>query len=85
MAEHINQNKEYNINFNRIKILNKEQNYWKRIIKETIKIEKYLKKSSIEKTVGKYVTHGNQETIKWNGQNNVHKLQNSKPSRNYST
>lgn len=40
VVKHIDQNKEHNINFNKVKILHKEQNYGKRLIKETIKIEK---------------------------------------------
>lgn len=40
VAEHINKNKEHNINFNKVKILNKEQNYRKKMIKEAIEIEK---------------------------------------------
>lgn len=52
VTEHINKNKEHNINFNSIKILNKEQNYGEEMIKETIEI-KNVQPTSIEKTVGK--------------------------------
>lgn len=50
VPEHVNQYKDYNINFNKVKMLNKELHYEKRIIKEAIKIEK-VQQTSIEKTI----------------------------------